>query len=287
MGLRAVRHFKASLALLLLAGVAGAEGAPRVLLGPEPVPELAVVRAIGSCRGAGVPCFEGAWLDGFRLARDASAIGLDARPGFLRVRRELLLDELYADLGRTLSPLSEGELRAAYEKDISEFVRPEAIRIFRILLESEEAGRAAVAALPEVVTLKDWRARARELSVDRATHERGGDLGFVGPDGGTDLPEVRADPALYAAATRLKDGEVLRQLVPEGSKFALIWRRGTRAKLEQTFEDVRADLSLRVDEARRYELLRTLMDDLRKTQLREFNPNKLALYQDAQKSLRR
>lgn len=287
MGLRAVRHFKASLALLLLAGVAGAEGAPRVLLGPEPVPELAVVRAIGSCRGAGVPCFEGAWLDGFRLARDASAIGLDARPGFLRVRRELLLDELYADLGRTLSPLSEGELRAAYEKDISEFVRPEAIRIFRILLESEEAGRAAVAALPEIVTLKDWRARARELSVDRATHERGGDLGFVGPDGGTDIPEVRADPALYAAAHRLRDGEVLRELVPEGSKFALIWRRGTRAKLEQTFEAVRADLSLRVDEARRYELLRTLVDDLRKTQLREFNPNKLALYQDAQKSLRR
>lgn len=287
MGLRAVRHFKASLALLLLASVAGAEGAPRVLLGPEPVPELAVVRAIGSCRGAGVPCFEGGWLDGFRLARDASAIGLDARPGFLRVRRELLLDELYADLGRTLSPLSEGELRAAYEKDISEFVRPEAIRIFRILLESEEAGRAAVAALPEVVTLKDWRARARELSVDRATHERGGDLGFVGPDGGTDIPEVRADPALYAAAHRLRDGEVLRELVPEGSKFALIWRRGTRAKLEQTFEAVRADLSLRVDEARRYELLRTLLDDLRKTQLREFNPNKLALYQDAQKSLRR
>lgn len=287
MGLRAVRHFKASLALLLLAGVAGAESAPRVLLGAEPVPELAVVRALESCRGAQVACFEQGWLDGFRLARDASAIGLDTRPEFLRVRRELLLDELYADLGRSLPPLGESELKAAYDKDLSEFVRPEAIRIFRILFESEEAGRAALAALPEVVTLKDWRARARELSVDRATHERGGDLGFVGPDGGTDIPEVRADPALYAAASRLKDGEVLRELVPEGSKFALIWRRGTRAKVEQTFDEVRADLSVRVDEARRYERLRSLVDDLRKTRLHEFQPNKLALYQDAQRALRR
>src|SRR5690606_9994552 len=120
MGLRAVRHFKASLALLLLAGVAGAESAPRVLLGAEPVPELAVVRALESCRGAQVACFEQGWLDGFRLARDASAIGLDTRPEFLRVRRELLLDELYADLGRSLPPLGESELKAAYDKDLSE-----------------------------------------------------------------------------------------------------------------------------------------------------------------------
>lgn len=232
-------------------------------------------------------CFETGWLDGFRLARDGSAIGLGSRPEFLRVRRELLLDELYAALGRSLAPLTESELRAAYDKELTEFVRPEAIRIFRILFDSEEAGRAALSALPEVVTLKDWRARARELSVDRATHQRGGDLGFVGPDGHTDVPEVQADPGLYAAAAPLKDGEVLRELVPEGSKFALIWRRGTRAKVEATFEQVRADLVLRVDEARRYELLRSLVEDLRKTRLQDYSPNKLALYQDAQKSVAR
>lgn len=269
--------------LMFLATSALADGSARVVLGAEAIPEAAVDVALTSCRGEPFSCVEGGWFDGFRLAISARAEGLDRGARFARVRRELLLERLYGAFGASLAEPSEADLRASYEKDRAEFVRPEAIRISRILFESEEAGRAAIQKLPAVVSLADWRARCRELSVDRATHERGGDLGFVGPDGGTDVPEVRADSSLYQAAVRLKDGEVLRELVPEGEKFALIWRRGSRAAVEESFDQVRADLALRLDEARRYELLRALVGELRGKELHEFQPNKLAIYIEAQK----
>lgn len=280
---QAVRWAKVLGVLALSARAARGDEGSRIVLGSERIPEAAVEMALVSCRGESLACLEG-WLDGFRLSLAGRQEGLESGPRFSRVKRDLLLARLYGSLGASLPEPSEGELRASYERDKAEFVRPEAIRIFRILFDREEAGRTTLEGLPAVVTLAHWRAQCRALSVDRATHERGGDLGFVGPDGGTDVPEVRADPVLHRAAARLKDGEVLRELVPEGDKFALIWRRGSRAAQAETFEQARTDLALRFEEARRYELLRTLLSELRGRELHEFSPQKLAIYADTHKS---
>jgi hypothetical protein len=52
-------------------------------------------------------------------------------------------------------------------------------------------------------------------------------LGFVWPDGSTDVPQVSAEKILYEKALQLQDGEVLREAIPEGKRFAVLWRRGS------------------------------------------------------------
>jgi hypothetical protein len=113
------------------------------------------------------------------------------------------------------------------KKHERDFEKPLRIRIFRILVSTEEAAKDVLGKLKATTTIADFRKLARDLSIDRATNERGGDLGFVWPDGSTDVPQVSADPALYTAARELVDGEFSKAPVKEGKHFAVLWRRGT------------------------------------------------------------
>ena len=56
---------------------------------------------------------------------------------------------------------------------------------------------------------KRWNELARDESVDKTTSMRGGNLGFVAPDGSTTDPNLKVDPALYAAAEKVKDSELV------------------------------------------------------------------------------
>ena len=74
-----------------------------------------------------------------------------------------------------------------------------------------------------------WSRLARERSIDRATHMRSGSLGYVAASGQTHMPQVRVSPALFAAAAQVQDGQLVPRPVPEGTEFAVIWRRASRA----------------------------------------------------------
>jgi peptidyl-prolyl cis-trans isomerase C len=104
---------------------------------------------------------------------------------------------------------------------------------------------------------------------------RGGNLGFVFPDGRTDVPQVRVDPALYTAASRVKDGELVAEPVKEGDRFSVVWRRGTLPKTSRTVDDERARirevlLRKRVDDA-----VQALLEQLRKKFLGSAEPDLL------------
>jgi hypothetical protein len=49
----------------------------------------------------------------------------------------------------------------------------------------------------------------------------------VHPDGNTDTPTLRVDPALFAAAEKLRDGELAAEPIQVAGHFAVIWRRGS------------------------------------------------------------
>jgi peptidyl-prolyl cis-trans isomerase C len=118
-----------------------------------------------------------------------------------------------------------------------DFARPLRIRIFRLLVQSEEDANKVLAEIKEPLDLTQFRALCRKYSIDRATNERGGDLGFVWPDGSTDVPQVSADRALYEAALPLQEGELLKKPVAEDKRFALVWRRGSLPAMETSEPD--------------------------------------------------
>lgn len=198
-------------------------------------------------------------------AIEAQRRGLDKSPRVGDRARELLRQtidqELKAEAIRR-QPITPAEIREYYEANRSKYEQPPRIRIWRILAPDEASARALLDKVRAENRPAKWSDVARESSLDKATSQRQGDLGFVRPDGTTDVPRVQVNPALYQAAQGVKDGEFVPKPVPEGDKFAVIWRRGSLAATKRTLEaetgSIRQLLERQRTDAARDDLLRSL-----------------------------
>ena len=160
--------------------------------------------------------------------------------------------------------IPEGEIQAYFAAHRDEFEKPERIRIARILTDDESLARRILVEARGAGGPERWSKLAREHSVDDATKMRGGSLGFVFPDGRTEVPQLRVDAALFAAAAAVKDGELVPNPVKEGNRFAVVWRRGTLPAVHRTLDEERDRireilLRTRIDQA-----VTSLLDALRK-----------------------
>lgn len=197
----------------------------------------------------------------------------------IRIQHKLLLEAaLTHRIGERLvreAPITDAEVKAYYDAHPELFRTPERIRIFRVLVDSESDANAIIERLQNLPSMDDWRTLVREKSKDKATSERGGDLGFVAEDGTTDIPELEVDRTLYAAVQPIKDGAIAPKPVPEGKRFAVLWRRGSLAArtLELASESARIRQQLILERLDRE--IQTLIAELRRTHLRDHHPERL------------
>lgn len=173
---------------------------------------------------------------------------------------------------------SDAERRAYREQHRDEFQTPRALGLWRILLATEADARAVIAELAPPTTDAFSRI-ARERSIDRATHMRAGNLGLVAADGQTAVPELRVSPALFAAADRVKDGELVPEPVPEGDHFAVVWRRSTRPASAVPDAEIAAISVARLAEARASAARQRLLESLRRAHLAEYHPDAAAAHE--------
>lgn len=236
------KRLVAGLALLVAglssAAIAQADNAlmGSVKLGATPVPEALVAHALQACEQASpdeerLACLKRAWIPRWLIDRD-----LQEHPDTLSLiseqENQLLYVALVESLSQKLPEPKAAEIDAYLKKHQRDFEKPLRLRLFRILVATEEEATALLSDLGENVNIEAYRKAARAHSLDTATLERGGDLGFVWPDGSTDIPQVSAEKSLYQAALELKDGQIARQPLPEGDRFAVLWRRGSLAAQE-------------------------------------------------------
>jgi peptidyl-prolyl cis-trans isomerase C len=187
------------------------------------------------------------------LAREAVRRGLAEAP-HVRFRLGEALARAIVDVEaarvRKERPVTDSEVAEAYRQRVAAFQAPEQIRVGRILLATEAEAMELRATLGPRPTLDAFRAAARDRSLDKATHLRGGDLGFLSADGASSFESFRADPALFAAAERLKDGELGARAVREGDHYALVWRRGTKPASRVALDEASAGLRRVLEEER-------------------------------------
>jgi peptidyl-prolyl cis-trans isomerase C len=276
--------------LLLTSQLASAGSEPNaVTVGGVGVGLAEVQRAVEDCRARALaplseselarcvnegPAF--AWL----LSRSEAATKARSSLGFKAAERDVLssaLLEAVATQAAARQPVPASSLAAA----AATLNRPERVRIFRILVADEAAARGAIERLGSVVTPSSFRAVCREVSLDKATAERGGDLGFVAANGSTDVPEVAADPALFDAARSLADGELLRTPVAEGQRFAVVWRRGHLPAIVAPDERVHALAEASWQRQVGQTANDSLVAELRKRGVREFHADRLELLRGA------
>jgi peptidyl-prolyl cis-trans isomerase C len=199
-------------------------------------------------------------------ASEARARGIHARPDVadrLRaVLRVALIDDVRVALGLDKN-ISEDEVRAYYRQNIDRFLSPERVAIWRILVDTELDAKALLTELGASPDPKKWSDLARERSVDKATHLRGGNLGFVNPDGTTTQAGVRVDAALLEAAKAVEDGALVPQPVREGSRWAVVWKRQTMRAVERPLELEERGIRTELTDAKLREALEKLVAQLR------------------------
>lgn len=210
-------------------------------------------------------------------AAESDRLKLEARPDVasrLRdARGRALINQVRKD--GAANGVAEDEIKAYFAEHRSDFDQPERLRLSRILTGDEALARKILAEARGVGGPERWTKLAREHSVDEATKMRGGSLGFVFPDGRTEFPQLRVDAALYAAAAKVKDGEMVAEPVKEGDRFAVVWRRGTLPKVDRTIDDERNRIRDVLLHRKADEAVRSLLEGLRKQYLATESPELL------------
>jgi len=171
--------------------------------------------------------------------------------------------------------VTDAEVRAYFEAHRGQFDRPERLRLFRVLVASDAEAKDIIHQAHELPDFDAWRKLAREKSLDHATNMRGGELGFIAADGHSDIFELAVDPALYAAAAKVKDGELVKSPVHEGDKFAVVWRRGHVAAEHAQLAAVSSLIRAQLRESRAQKAYDELLAQLRAKYVKDWQPNRL------------
>lgn len=281
------RGGSASLALLL-GGVAVADTAPIAEVGPVAIDadrfrqRAALVSALEWPElGATWPAQRRRFLEDVLIAEALLTLAAEReRPALPPARDRALARTLTAALDAEAAGVApdEAELRAYYARHASEFVAPRALALWRILLASEAEARAVIAEL-RVPTPAAFSRLARERSTDHATHMRAGNLGQVSADGQTEMPELRVATALFEAADRVRDGELVPEPVREGDAFAVVWRRASRPARAESLAAATPFITRRLMDERAAAAQRELLERLRREHLAAYHPERVAAYE--------
>ncbi|HHH12183.1 MAG TPA: peptidyl-prolyl cis-trans isomerase [Sorangium sp.] len=214
------------------------------------------------------------------LVKGAQAAGLDKRSDVRDRIRAVLRAALLSDLreqAATPQEISDDEVRRYYQANITRYQSPKRIRIWQILLASQQDAEAVLATIAnDEAYQKDpmgvWEKLAREKSIDKSTSMRRGNLGFVEPDGATAHRAVRVDPALYQAALAVADGQVVPTPVKVKGGYAVVQRRGSHGPIQRPLAmeatTIRNTLAKERVRAKAHQLLARL----RTQYVRDFHP---------------
>jgi peptidyl-prolyl cis-trans isomerase C len=197
-------------------------------------------------------------------------------------RDALLARALLAAVAEDAARIAPGsaELAADAATNRREFETPRRLALWRILLPTEAAARAAIARLTPPLSAA-FKQLAREQSIDTATYMRGGNLGLVAADGQTQMPELRVAPALFEAADRVRDGELVPEPVREGEAFAVVWRRASQSASTLDRAAAERASTARIADERRARAQAELIARLRREHVGEQHPERLLGYAPA------
>jgi peptidyl-prolyl cis-trans isomerase C len=261
-----------------------ADSGPVVTVGPESADGAAVARAL-----AKVPAFQLAELGADDVARrravvdkllvpemwgaaEARARGLAKKPRTADRLRDVYARALDAELARETSekqPVSDVDVQRYFDAHKSRFETPRRIRIWRILVNDEALARKIIAESTGAPGPARWSNFARDHSLDAATKFRDGDLGFVRPDGTTETPRLRVDPALFSAVEGLADGQLAPEPIKVAAGLAVVWRRGSLPAISRTVTQEAGAIRTLLTRERLEAARKSLLVELRRQRLKQ------------------
>jgi len=185
------------------------------------------------------------------FAQEAERRGLQATPSYQQklamARQSILIGELFED-HRRKNPISDADAKKEYDRIKAANTGTE-YRARHILVEKEEEAKALLAQLKGGAKFEDL---AKKHSKDPGSGENGGDLDFAKADAYV--------PEFGQAMAALKKGETTATPVKTQFGFHIIRLEDTREAQFPAFDDVKAQLKQRMEQAR----LQAFQEQLRK-----------------------
>lgn len=208
------------------------------------------------------------------LAQEAKRRGLENDPDVQETMKKVMVQKLirkeFAENPAQQLPMD--ELHAYYQKHISDYVKPERVRVAHIFVAFKSGDKKSVAAakkkakaiLAEVhAKEKDPRSFmliAREKTEDAASRATGGDLRYLAKD---ELAKAWS-PAVADAAFAMKNVGEVSGLVKGTKGFHILRLVGRQRALDRTFDQVRANVEARLRQEKRRERYDDFIAKLRK-----------------------
>lgn len=194
----------------------------------------------------------------------------------LRARSSATLRALRRQLPSPMS-IPDEDVKRYYDENRSRFDSPERVQVWRILVKTEADAERILGVMKQEASIGKWNEIARAESLDKATSMRGGNLGFLSPDGTSNEAGVTVDAKIVASAKTVKDGELVGRPVKEGEAYAVVWRRGTVPATKRSLEDASAQIRATLFRERSEAAEKKLMDELRARKVRDVDESLLGL----------
>lgn len=202
------------------------------------------------------------------LAREAERLEYgDSGAVEQQVQQQMVqkLIEQQVDDQVTRESVTDEDIQAYYDEHTAEFSRPAMRRASHILLPSREAADALLAEARDADN-REFRALARQHSIDTETKLRGGDLRYFTqsgrpPNANEDDPPV--DEALVAAAFELTELGSVGGPVQVGENFSIVKLTGSREAEVRALAQAAEGIRLRLWRERRQEAIDTFVRGLR------------------------
>lgn len=175
------------------------------------------------------------------MAGAAAAKGLEKDREFLKLLRQAVEDRMALYLKYriyTSVRLDSGAAKSYFDAHPDEFVQPAAVHLFEINRSRREE---LLTIKPNLRTRDQFLSAATRLTARAALRPLQGDLGWV---------EQHQYPELFAAAAKMKSGEIAGPVSLADSTFSLIYFDGRRSPHKQTFNEVKESLFERLLAAR-------------------------------------
>jgi peptidyl-prolyl cis-trans isomerase C len=210
------------------------------------------------------------------LAKEAYRRGLDKDPEVVRTMKQVMIQKLMRDefdTKVTADTIADPEMKAYYDANVADYVKPEQVRVSAIILKNKaQADRVLLEARGDAgKTNKGFRDLVAKYSSDEETKLRGGDLRYV--DASTkDIPAN----VVKAAFTLVNTGDVSGVVDGGDGKFYILKQTGRLRAVTKSFEDAKAQIRNKLFREKRLAAQKDFLDKLRGQAKIEINEANLA-----------
>jgi peptidyl-prolyl cis-trans isomerase C len=176
------------------------------------------------------------------LAKEAYRRGLDKDPEVIRTMKQVMIQKLMRDefdSKVTADAITDAEMKAYYDANLAEYVKPEEVRVSAIILKNKaQAQRVLLEAKGDAgKTNKGFRDLVMKYSADEETKLRGGDLRYLDAKN-TDVPA----PVIKGAFGLYNTGDVSDVVDAGNGMFYILKQTGRRKSMTKSFDDAKPQI---------------------------------------------